>query len=101
MPIYEYRCEACGHGLEALQKLSEAPLTDCPACGAPALKKQVSAAGFQLKGGGWYVTDFRDKGKKPGASAGAAAGSAAEPAAKSDTKDTAAAAPKPGDASTK
>lgn len=101
MPIYEYRCEACGHGLEALQKLSEAPLTDCPACGAPALKKQVSAAGFQLKGGGWYVTDFRDKGKKPDAKPGAAAGSAAEPAAKSDTKDTAAAAPKPGDASTK
>lgn len=105
MPIYEYRCEVCGHGLEALQKLSEAPLTDCPACGAPALKKQVSAAGFQLKGGGWYVTDFRDKGKKPnakpGASAGAEAGSAAEPAAKSDTKDTAAAAPKPGDASAK
>jgi putative FmdB family regulatory protein len=64
MPIYEYVCESCGHELEAMQKMSEAALTDCPACGRPALKKRISAAGFVLKGGGWYVTDFRDKGKK-------------------------------------
>ena len=66
MPIYEYRCTSCGHELEALQKLSDAPLTDCPACHGATLSKKVSAAGFQLKGSGWYVTDFRDKGtKKP------------------------------------
>jgi putative FmdB family regulatory protein len=64
MPIYEYRCTSCGHELEALQKLSEAPLTECPACHAAALKKKVSAAGFQLKGSGWYVTDFRNSGAK-------------------------------------
>jgi putative FmdB family regulatory protein len=64
MPFYEYRCEACGHELEALQKLSDAPLTDCPACGQPALKKLISAAGFRLKGSGWYETDFKKKGDK-------------------------------------
>ena len=64
MPIYEYRCESCGHHHEALQKLSDAPLTDCPACNKPELRKQVSAAGFRLKGGGWYETDFKSGGKK-------------------------------------
>jgi putative FmdB family regulatory protein len=64
MPIYEYACQSCGHALESIQKMSDPLLTDCPACGKPALKKMVSAAGFVLKGGGWYVTDFRDKGKK-------------------------------------
>jgi putative FmdB family regulatory protein len=59
MPIYEYRCEDCGHELEALQKLSDAALTDCPECGKPALKKQVSAPGFRLSGSGWYETDFK------------------------------------------
>jgi putative FmdB family regulatory protein len=59
MPIYEYRCNECGHEVEALQKLSDAPLVTCPACAKPALQKLVSAAGFQLKGSGWYVTDFR------------------------------------------
>jgi putative FmdB family regulatory protein len=67
MPIYEYRCTACGHELEALQKLSDAPLTACPACKRETLQKKVSAAGFQLKGSGWYVTDFRNKGTKPAA----------------------------------
>ena len=68
MPIYAYRCESCGHSLDALQKVSDAPLTQCPACGQPALRKQLTAAGFQLKGSGWYVTDFRDKGgAKPAA----------------------------------
>ena len=64
MPIYEYRCTSCGHELEALQKLSDAPLTDCPACHRAALAKKVSAAGFQLKGSGWYVTDFRNNGAR-------------------------------------
>ncbi len=63
MPIYEYACSACGHRLEAIQKMAEAPLTDCPACGKPELKKLLSAAGFHLKGSGWYQTDFKDKGK--------------------------------------
>lgn len=63
MPIYEYRCQACGHALEAMQKLNDAPLDDCPKCAQPQLKKQISAAGFQLKGSGWYATDFKG-GKK-------------------------------------
>jgi putative FmdB family regulatory protein len=65
MPIYEYRCEACGHQEEHLQKVSEKPLTKCPACGRKTYKKQLSAAGFQLKGSGWYATDFKTTGKKP------------------------------------
>ncbi len=67
MPIYAYRCEACGHQQDALQKISAAPLTLCAACGAETLKKQVTAAGFQLKGSGWYVTDFRNNGAAPAA----------------------------------
>ena len=65
MPIYEYRCAACGHELESLQKLRDAPLSVCPACNKAELKKLLSAAGFQLKGSGWYVTDFRNSGGKP------------------------------------
>ena len=65
MPIYEYRCSSCGHELEALQKFSDAPLVACPACHRDALQKKVSAAGFQLKGSGWYVTDFKGGGAKP------------------------------------
>ena len=64
MPIYEYRCASCGHEVEALQKLTDPPLTECPSCHKQELRKQVSAAGFQLKGSGWYVTDFRNKGGK-------------------------------------
>lgn len=63
MPIYQYLCEACGHELETLQKISEDPLKDCPACGNPALKKRVTAAAFRLKGTGWYETDFKNKEK--------------------------------------
>jgi len=63
MPFYEYSCESCGHELEALQRLSAEPLVDCPACGAAALRKKVSAAAFRLKGTGWYETDFKDSGK--------------------------------------
>lgn len=75
MPIYAYRCSACGHAKDVLQKLSDAPLTTCPSCGADTFGKQVTAAGFQLKGSGWYVTDFR------GGSGGGAAASTAAPAA--------------------
>lgn len=60
MPIYEYRCDECGHNFEKIQKISDAPLTDCQSCGKPSLQKLVSAAAFQLKGEGWYVTDFKN-----------------------------------------
>ena len=60
MPIYAYRCEACGYARDVLQKISDAPLTECESCGKPEFKKQLTAAGFQLKGSGWYVTDFRN-----------------------------------------
>ena len=73
MPIYAYKCESCGHAKDVLQKISDAPLTDCPACGKSTFHKQLTAAGFQLKGSGWYVTDFR--GGSGGASAGTAAAS--------------------------
>ena len=66
MPIYAYRCSECGHAKDVLQKMSDPVLTECPACGAQAFTKQVTAAGFQLKGSGWYVTDFRG-GDKPAA----------------------------------
>jgi putative FmdB family regulatory protein len=59
MPIYAYQCESCGHAKDVLQKISDAPLTDCPACGASTFNKRLTAPGFQLKGSGWYVTDFR------------------------------------------
>jgi len=64
MPIYEYQCESCGHEMEALQKISDDPLKDCPECKKATLKKLVSAAGFRLKGGGWYETDFKSGSKK-------------------------------------
>ena len=91
MPIYAYRCGACGHSRDVLQKLSDPLLTVCPSCGAEAFSKQVTAAGFQLKGSGWYVTDFRDNasGRKPDAKADAKAeghaGAAPAPEAKGDT----------------
>ena len=65
MPIYAYRCAECGHAKDVLQKMSDPVLTLCPACGAQAFTKQVTAAGFQLKGSGWYVTDFRGESKAP------------------------------------
>jgi putative FmdB family regulatory protein len=70
MPIYEYRCQACGLEKEFLQKLSDAPITECPSCGKAAMTKLVSAAGFQLKGTGWYATDFKNSGAKPAKSDG-------------------------------
>ncbi|MGM3275354.1 FmdB family zinc ribbon protein [Ralstonia sp. 24A2] len=81
MPIYAYRCDACGHAKDVLQKMSDAPLTDCPECGAPAFKKQLTAAGFQLKGSGWYVTDFRGGSGGTSAAGTTAKTDAAAPAA--------------------
>ena len=88
MPIYAYRCASCGHSRDVLRKISDPVLTTCPACGAEQFEKQVTAAGFQLKGSGWYVTDFRNG----GAAAGAAA-PAAGPAAPATGGDSAAATP--------
>ncbi len=65
MPIYEYKCRECGHKLEVLQSMSDEPLTDCPECKSATLGKCMSTPSFQLKGGGWYVTDFKDNNKKP------------------------------------
>ncbi|MBM2768823.1 FmdB family zinc ribbon protein [Burkholderia anthina] len=105
MPIYAYRCEACGFAKDVLQKMSDAPLSQCPECGKDAFRKQVTAAGFQLKGSGWYVTDFR--GGSGGTSAPAtasgdgaaapadAAPAAAAPAAASSESTTTSAAPAP------
>ncbi len=83
MPIYAYKCESCGHGQDVLQKISDPVLTRCPQCGADTFRKQVTAAGFQLKGSGWYVTDFRGgaSGSTVAAAAGGAAAGAAAPAA--------------------
>ena len=84
MPIYAYKCASCGHAKDVLQKISDAPLTTCPACGAEAFSKQLTAAGFQLKGSGWYVTDFRGGSGGTSAAATGAAGAttaSAEPAA--------------------
>ena len=93
MPIYAYKCATCGFAKDVLQKISDPPLTVCPSCGAPAFQKQITAAGFQLKGSGWYVTDFRDKGKsgangssKGKSEAGAEGAGAAKSETKSDTK---------------
>ena len=81
MPIYEYKCEACHEQLEALQKMADAPLRECPACGKPALKKKVSAAAFRLKGSGWYETDFKTGSKKNLAGGGDSTGGGKKAAA--------------------
>ena len=86
MPIYEYRCKECKHDVEVLQKLSDPPLVTCPACGKDALQKLVSAAGFQLKGSGWYVTDFRG-GAKPSGEGAPANGDKTPAAPASDAKN--------------
>ena len=86
MPIYEYRCAVCGHQDEHLQKVSDAPLTVCPACGKPEYRKQLSAAGFQLKGTGWYATDFKGGAKKAGASKTDAKSADAKTESKTETK---------------
>ena len=105
MPIYAYRCSNCGHAQDVLQRMSDPVLSVCPACGQPTYVKQVTAAGFQLKGSGWYVTDFRGDNKKTGADAdkaeksGDAAPAAAETASGEGAADGAAA--KNGDAAKK
>jgi len=86
MPIYAYRCASCGHSRDVLQKMSDPVLTTCPACGADQFQKQVTAAGFQLKGSGWYATDFKG---------GSAPATAVAPAASGDAATTPAAAPAP------
>jgi putative FmdB family regulatory protein len=91
MPIYEYRCSECGHEKELLQKLSDAPLTVCPACGKATFMKRISAAGFQLKGSGWYATDFRggskgDKKAGDGNTEGKAESKSDEAKGKTETK---------------
>jgi putative FmdB family regulatory protein len=73
MPIYAYKCDACGHAKDVLQKMSDDALTDCPVCGAPKFNKQLTAPGFQLKGTGWYATDFKGGGAAVAAPAAAAA----------------------------
>src|ERR1043165_2771864 len=86
MPIYEYRCGACGHEEDHLQKVSERPLTKCPACGKKTYKKQLSAAGFQLKGSGWEATDFKNAGKKPADKKAGLKGGESKADSKAETK---------------
>ena len=104
MPIYAYRCAACGHAKDVLQKLSDAQLTICPACGAETFTKQVTAAGFQLKGSGWYATDFKGGPATPAAPSDAPAVADADvavasPPAASTTAPVEATAPKPASSS--
>ena len=87
MPIYEYRCESCGHQQEFLQKVSDAPHTMCPKCGKPSLSKMLSAAGFQLKGSGWYATDFKGGGSKPAAKSGEDKSGGDKPAGESKSEE--------------
>lgn len=101
MPIYAYKCGSCGHAKDVLQKMSDQPLTVCPACGAESFSKQLTAAGFQLKGSGWYVTDFREGGSNTAKSGGNApapapsSGDAAAPAPAAASPAPAAPAPAP------
>ena len=95
MPIYAYRCASCGHSRDVLQKISDPQLTTCPVCGVEAFQKQITAAGFQLKGSGWYVTDFRDGGGKKAETASAPASSGDGAAKSSDAPAAAPAAPAP------
>lgn len=108
MPIYEYQCTACGHKLEKLQKISDAQLKDCPSCHEPRLAKLVSAAGFRLKGAGWYETDFKSGNKKnvlqgadTGSESGSATSAASESPASENKSDKAGSDGKSGDSSTK
>jgi putative FmdB family regulatory protein len=84
MPIYAYKCESCGHAKDVLQKISDAPLTECPACGQASFSKQLTAAGFQLKGSGWYATDFRGGSAGAGGTAATATAAAETASASSD-----------------
>jgi putative FmdB family regulatory protein len=93
MPIYEYQCKACEHVFDVLQKMSDDPLTYCPECGEPQLRKLMSAPNFRLKGGGWYETDFKDKNKRN--LAGGADAASADSSSKSDSKSDSKADSKP------
>ena len=105
MPIYAYKCESCGFSKDVLQKMSDAPLSDCPSCGGSSFKKQLTAAGFQLKGSGWYATDFKGgstaapastpggEGGAGGGGGGGGGGDSAKPADSGGKTETAAAAP--------
>lgn len=93
MPIYAYRCDSCGARKDVLQKISDAVLTTCPACGAESFRKELTAPAFQLKGSGWYVTDFRDNGKPGAKSTGADAAEASSPAASESPGSSDAASP--------
>jgi putative FmdB family regulatory protein len=99
MPIYAYKCESCGFSKDVLQKMSDAPLSDCPSCGGSSFKKQLTAAGFQLKGSGWYATDFKGgsaaaPATTPGGEGGSGGGGdSAKPADSGGKTETAAAAP--------
>jgi putative FmdB family regulatory protein len=95
MPIYAYQCESCGHAKDVLQKISDAPLTTCPSCGQATFRKQVTAAGFQLKGSGWYVTDFRGGQPASGKTAAPAPAASDAPAAAPASAPAAAPAPAP------
>jgi putative FmdB family regulatory protein len=92
MPIYAYKCDACGHAKDVLQKMSDDPISECPACGAPKFSKQLTAPGFQLKGTGWYATDFKGGGA-------AAAAAQSTDAASTATADAVSASPTPSSAS--
>jgi putative FmdB family regulatory protein len=85
MPIYAYKCASCGHAKDVLQKISDEPLSVCPACGAATFNKQVTAAGFQLKGSGWYATDFRGSGSTPAPASDKADAAKPADAAKTDS----------------
>jgi len=89
MPIYEYRCEPCGFEKEYLQKVNDAPVAACPACGSEAYTKLISAAGFQLKGSGWYATDFKNKGSAPAKKESSSSSSSGEGKGESGSKDAA------------
>ncbi|MBL8379589.1 MAG: zinc ribbon domain-containing protein [Burkholderiales bacterium] len=97
MPIYAYACDDCGHAQDFLQKISDPLIDTCPSCGSKNFRKQLTAAGFQLKGGGWYVTDFRDNGKKDAKKS--TDGATSKEGAKSDTKGDGGGATEGGDTS--
>lgn len=95
MPIYAYKCESCGHAKDVLQKISDAPLTQCPACGAATFNKQLTAAGFQLKGSGWYATDFKGSAGGGAATAATTAAASTDAATSTDSKPAEAASAAP------
>jgi len=95
MPIYEYRCQSCDHELEAMQKLSDPELSECPSCGKPDLKKLISVVGFRLKGGGWYETDFKKGSAQKNLAKEDAAPKESTPAAACDSTGSCAACPTP------